>query len=290
MPADTQYVVAPLLDSDGDDRLQVLGVIFARISRPTLRSKAVQFSRYAVLKRCQNSYYFMFQCVDLRTQHSLIEAHARMYVVRDADWDPFSGRRRNLRPFPMRIQHPDDELGGMLMLNVPNVIVHRLDPWSPLVPAELLRICRDHQALTPQSGDRTRPAPFDDASSRYIFPDVLQRSADTENGSRDTKNARVTETLDALLGRNEWQGDRVIEYLRETHAEIIVLVEGIEEFTSSTVQCRWSYTPDDIRWDHDFPECVNWNRDDGCIHIDMDEFNKTVPDVNVEAAAEPEDV
>jgi hypothetical protein len=27
-----------------------------------------------------------------------------------------------------------DELGGMLLLNMPNTIVHRIDSWSPLLP------------------------------------------------------------------------------------------------------------------------------------------------------------
>ncbi len=32
----------------------------------------------------------------------------------------------------MRLQAPDDELGGMLLLTTPFLVVHRIDEWSPL--------------------------------------------------------------------------------------------------------------------------------------------------------------
>jgi len=47
------------------------------------------------------------------------------------------------QPFAMRLQHPDDELGGMLLLNLPNIVVHTMDNWSPLVPHPMdLRLWR----------------------------------------------------------------------------------------------------------------------------------------------------
>jgi len=32
----------------------------------------------------------------------------------------------------VRLQHPDDELGSLLLMALPNVVVHRIDEWSPL--------------------------------------------------------------------------------------------------------------------------------------------------------------
>ncbi|CAN0068669.1 unnamed protein product, partial [Sphacelaria rigidula] len=34
----------------------------------------------------------------------------------------------------MRLQHPDDELGGNLLLVLPQTVVHRIDAWSPMMP------------------------------------------------------------------------------------------------------------------------------------------------------------
>jgi ribosomal protein S26 len=117
----------------------------------------------------------------------------------------------------MRLQHPDDELGGMLMLNLPNIVVHALDNWSPLVPHPMdLCLWR-----APSSSPRVSPASDDsdddddhndwctdeggnsgdvsgffgrgnprkqrhDPMSQCRFPDVLQRASDCENGSRDS--------------------------------------------------------------------------------------------------------
>ncbi|CAM9948769.1 unnamed protein product, partial [Laminaria digitata] len=34
----------------------------------------------------------------------------------------------------MRLQHPDDELGGNMLLVIPQMVVHRIDAWSPMMP------------------------------------------------------------------------------------------------------------------------------------------------------------
>ncbi len=33
-------------------------------------------------------------------------------------------------------EKPDDEMGAMLFLSLPSLVVHRLDAWSPLVPPD----------------------------------------------------------------------------------------------------------------------------------------------------------
>ena len=37
----------------------------------------------------------------------------------------------------VRLQHPDDELGALLLMSLPNIVVHRLDEWSPMMPPPL---------------------------------------------------------------------------------------------------------------------------------------------------------
>ena len=121
----------------------------------------------------------------------------------------------------MRLQHPDDELGGMLLLNLPNIVVHAMDNWSPLVPHPMdLALWRapsplphesDHQDEDDDNYDgdaddwytAQRSADDDDGGpetcarvnsrqhwhdpmSQCRFPDVLQRASDCENGNRDS--------------------------------------------------------------------------------------------------------
>ena len=53
----------------------------------------------------------MFQVCEMR-KHALLEAHVRMYTVRK-DMDHLgTGAVAYFQPFHMRVQHPDDELGG----------------------------------------------------------------------------------------------------------------------------------------------------------------------------------
>lgn len=164
----------------------VVGIIFARFSRANERHRSILFSKHAILKRVDGRLYFMFQAFEMRTQQALIEAHVRCYAIRHEHRDlgvnrkerPGMSRRESFirgtsavdkftkffRPYPMRLQHPDDELGGMLLLTVPNVVVHRLDAWSPLVPTTLLEHC-----------NQIGKVKEDDSSSAYRFPDVQQR-------------------------------------------------------------------------------------------------------------------
>ena len=58
----------------------------------------------------------------------------RCYAVR-RDYDYLAtGQTAHCQPFVMRLQHPDDELGAMLLMNLPSVVVHAVDNWSPLAP------------------------------------------------------------------------------------------------------------------------------------------------------------
>ena len=182
----------------------------------------------------------------------------------------------------MRIQHPNDELGAMLLLTVPNIVVHRLDAWSPLVPTSLLEHCAEICDGA--------------ATDSYRFPAVVQRQADTDAKSRESDapevracvwggvarrdisnggglvleahlphhdltatptppppsrqppppslSSQAARTLDELLGKEggQWHGRAMIDFLRETETEVVVVLEGINPITSATIQARYSYT------------------------------------------------
>ena len=49
----------------------------------------------------------------------------------------------NFQTCKMRLNYPNDELGGMLIMCLPQVVVHEIDVWSPLMPPPLWRSCRN---------------------------------------------------------------------------------------------------------------------------------------------------
>lgn len=132
-----------------------IGVIFQRLSRGQNRATTVVFSDKAIIRRIKGKLYFMFQLCELR-KHQLVEAHVRVYCVRHerehkVDDDIEMRKEGSLSAFnddddeegtdtcyfqthAVRLQHPDDALGGFLLMALPNVVVHRLDKYSPLVP------------------------------------------------------------------------------------------------------------------------------------------------------------
>jgi len=59
-------------------------------------------------------------------------------------------------------------------------------------------------------------------------------------------------------------------------AQILVLLEGVDATTSSTVQARQSYTVDDICWDATFVPCAR-RQPSGGVRIDFDLLHKVLP-------------
>src|SRR3546814_712364 len=77
----------------------------------------------------------MFQVCELR-KHQLIEAHVRCYAIRHERDERF-GTVSCFQAYNMRLTHPDDDLGSMLLLVFPSVVVHAIDFHSPFMPPPL---------------------------------------------------------------------------------------------------------------------------------------------------------
>mmetsp|Transcript_10405 Transcript_10405/g.13520 ORF Transcript_10405/g.13520 Transcript_10405/m.13520 type:complete len:661 (-) Transcript_10405:245-2227(-) len=111
----------------------IFGIIFARMSRAQTRAFTIHFSDKAIVhRRSDGNLHFSFRVCELR-KHQLIEAHIRCYAIRhtlDEKGDIvefFSSKY-------MRLQNPDDELGGFLLMVMPETITHRIDEKSPFMP------------------------------------------------------------------------------------------------------------------------------------------------------------
>jgi len=57
--------------------------------------------------------------------------------------------------------------------------------------------------------------------------------------------------------------------------EIIAVVCGTDENSGNTVEARFSYTLEELRWDQVFASCVSVKRD-GCLYVDFNALHETV--------------
>ncbi|DBA04721.1 TPA: hypothetical protein N0F65_004358 [Lagenidium giganteum] len=235
-----------------------IGMFFARFARANKRANTVLFTNSAVIRKIRGEYYLMFQVCE-RRKHQLVEAHVRCYAMRHNV--ATNGVSENLyQCYQMRLQQPDDDCGAMMLLVLPQVVVHRIDPWSPLFPPECL-----------PDGHHPNYCP--------AFPDPTQRMVDIENGNRDG-GANPTKPFKTPTKA------QIMNHLRRSELEVVVILEGIDSLTSNTMQARHSYTDEDIAWDFTFENCVSKTHEGVLVNFDKFHMLKPVPD-NVQHCTSP---
>lgn len=202
-----------------------------------------------MIRKIRGSYYIMFQVCE-RRKHQLVEAHIRLYAVRHEIEDD-DGIDNLFQCHQMRVQQPDDDTGAMLLMVLPQVIVHRIDPWSPLFPPECLPDAGHYPSVCPS------------------FPDPSQRMIDMENGNRDGLPAG------SALPYKMPTRAQIVSHLRKSELEVIVVLEGIDGSTSNTMQARHSFTHEEMVWDATFVNCVSKTPDG--VHINFDKFHQLKP-------------
>jgi len=183
-----QVVVAILCDA------AIIGAVWVRLSRGQTRASTIIFSDQAIIRRIRGKLYWMFRVCELR-KHQLVEAHVRCYAIR-RDRDEEDGRVIHFQNFFMRLTHPNDELGGNLLMTLPSLVVHEIDQWSPLYPPpvwrardgivrwksprlirNLLRVRRLRSELPEY--DWMDEDEYNEYCG-YHFPDLVQRGCDLE--------------------------------------------------------------------------------------------------------------
>ncbi|EDQ92304.1 uncharacterized protein MONBRDRAFT_30728 [Monosiga brevicollis MX1] len=243
----SQAIVGLFVDS------VLIGVLFTRFSRGTTRSRSVIFSNKAVIRAVRDQWHFMVQATEIHP-NPLVECHVRLYAVLHREVEPHG--KIFFQTHAMRLTHPADELGGVLLLVLPNVITHQIDPWSPLMPPEL----------------RTATDKKFNARRDFGFPDVLQRDIDVAQGAREGVPSEDKSDFPSLEARKEM----IRSHLMKNNVEIIAIIEGVDPHTAATVQARHSYTYRDIVFDHAFAPCVTKGSDGAC-QLDMYFFHDLVP-------------
>jgi hypothetical protein len=301
-----------------------VGLIFHRISRGAKRSRSILFSDKSVVRRIRGVPYLMFRLGERRKYH-LIEATIRVYCIRherlpvttttttSTTSAPGSSRRNpkeatsengndsNINPSQVRIEtshfvsrqirlhQPDDRYGSQVWMGLPQVIVHRIDEASPLMPPS--PVWYDSQGMahnfypstSAQQARTTSKAAttslFSSANKRGLFPQEL---FDPPAPSESSSSVSLVPTEHAM----EDELASMYEFLTDRDAELVVLVEGTDEGTGAAIQARHSYKTSDIVWNSTFAECVYpYNRRhrrgpsvlDPVVSIDFSKFHDTVP-------------
>ena len=130
------------------------GIIFHRLTRGRKRQSTVLFSDKAVVRRVGDAFYLVFQVCELR-RHHLLDARIRVYAVRherDAHGTAYYQAHR------MALRRPNEASGGLLLMALPQLVVHKLDASSPLVPAPKWVSARSVRKWRGLGEDRDRSA------------------------------------------------------------------------------------------------------------------------------------
>eukprot|EP00536_Pseudo-nitzschia_multiseries_P000677 jgi/Psemu1/233903/estExt_Genewise1.C_80157 len=259
-----------------------VGLIFHRISRGAKRSRSILFSDKAIIRNIRGVPHLMFRLGE-RRKHHLIEATVRCYCIRheripeshpaadeNGEEQPCNNpRMTNREQVPvhvettsfvsrqMRLVQPDDRFGSHLWMGLPQVVVHRIDGNSPLLPLS--------------------PTWYDVGAVPHRYPpadDPLRRKGGGSSSS-------------SLHSRDLESRARCIrDFLYDRDVEVVVLVDGTDEGTGAATQARHSYKLCDMAWNCKLAECVHPYRRrqrsgpsslDPVVSIDFSRFHDVVP-------------
>lgn len=140
------------------------GIIFHRLTRGRKRTNTVLFSDKAVVRKVADAYYLIFQVCEMR-RHHLLDARVRLFAIKhERDKD---GGVAYYQAHRMALKRPNDAAGGMLLMALPQLVVHKLDWHSPLVPTT---------TWMSASGPRHWPGCYGATNTEIASPPVAFRS------------------------------------------------------------------------------------------------------------------
>ena len=305
-----------------------IGVLYCRIARPQGRASTILFSNHAIIRRIRGKLYFMFQICELR-KHQLVEAHVRVYVIKH-EVDPIISQTNSFtkkydneikkeeeytsyfQTCTMRLSHPNDELGGMLLLCLPQLIVHEMNSSSPLVPPPIwysssdktihkLDSRRFHGNYMESENYNRRYHNNDnndydrDNLNNLYFPNK-NRKADINdinknehsNGMKDFLKTVYNSNSDQMNNNDAYNNNRELRakleqeklmtqlFMNDRRVEIVAIVEGVDAASGGVVQARHSFTCEEIIWDKAYKPCVFEDKEDGSAVIDFSLFHELI--------------
>ena len=107
----------------------------------------------------------------------------------------------------------------------------------------------------------------------------FRKSLRAERWNAEPQNVSVKPTPErtpSQRGSIVVTGQLILDSIRRKDLEIVVLVEGTESVTSSTLQARFSYAAGDIVVNRMFAPCVTVGENGEAV-IDFEKFHQTMP-------------
>lgn len=171
----------------------MVGVVFAKLSRPKKRAQTLLFSRNAVICQRDGVPCLMFRVGDMRKSH-IIEAHVRAQIIKrkitkEGELLPF---------FQQELTVGADGSDDRLMFIWPTLIVHKIDEESPLYNLSAQDMIKDRfEIVTMLEGVVESTGMTTQARSSYLPSEILwgHRFESTVSFKRETGEYEVDYTL-----------------------------------------------------------------------------------------------
>ena len=256
---------------------------YARLAKSESRAIQVVFSDKCVMRETERgTVVCQFRVYDVDTGHGIVEAHVRMYALlkhKDMDGHP--------RPEQLRLVSPNDELGAVLFLNIPSVITHQVDYYSPLYqnprdennnPYRLSSgglLLREVDSITGNRDEIMCPCcgetygDFRRLRKHVQYQQLCEKKDEipVEGSHReidlsDIPRRSTPPSLDSIRRKLPLQ-------------ELLCVVEGIDPLTSGTFQALHSYMPEDIEWHSSFVPCITSTTALDATFVDLTLFHQT---------------
>lgn len=188
----------------------MLGLIFAKLSRPHKRRCTILFSRYAVIGPRDNKLYLMMRVADLR-KRQLIESHIRVFLIRR--YVTFEGEEIGCFRQPLSITYDmDNDDDEKIFLFAPVVLLHEINKESPFYdfsPDDFL--IKDFEIVVLLEGIVEPTGMTMQARTSYVgdeihwghlFVDIMKyRDTSINDGCYDIDVSRFHETFEVELPR-----------------------------------------------------------------------------------------
>ncbi|CAO1407033.1 unnamed protein product, partial [Diamesa serratosioi] len=171
----------------------MVGIVFAKLSRPKKRAQTLLFSRNSVICHRDGIPCLMFRVGDMRKSH-IIEAHVRAQIIRRK-----TTKEGELLPFyQQEMDVGADGSDDRLMFIWPTTIVHKIDKDSPLYQLTAQEMLKERfeivvmlEGVVESTGMTTQ------ARSSYLPSEILwgHRFESTVSFKRETGEYEVDYTL-----------------------------------------------------------------------------------------------
>lgn len=224
----------------------IIGTMYIRLSRPTLRAGAFLISDFATLRRVNGKLYLINQFIDTKRQQ-LLSSTLRLYSLHrrgtpDITANPFTYNQ-------IKVTYPEFDYIPMLMF-MPQLVVHEINSDSPLMPS---------------------PA---------FIKAFKEKHASVVNQSVDSFSDDGRGCCDALgLTDEQRLENRAVDaYLSDRDFEVFGLVDGTDSISGMPTQLRFSYRyrQGEMEWNRAFVSCVSPDPESGSPLIDFNLFQRTI--------------